>query len=79
MGGLGWAFAISPCSAQAQMPLRGRVLDAATGQPLAGAIVVGDQVKGFSALTDEEGRYEISVPDYCSALSFSAPDYNTTV
>ena len=65
--------------AVAQNPLRGRVLDAATGQPLAGAIVVGDQVKGFSALTDEEGCYEISVPDYCSALSFSAPDYNTTV
>ena len=66
--------------AQAQtVTLRGRVLDASTGQPLVGALVSSDQIKGYSSLTDEEGCYEIVVPDFCSALSFSAPDFNTTL
>ncbi|MBQ9357187.1 MAG: SusC/RagA family TonB-linked outer membrane protein [Prevotella sp.] len=66
-------------TAGAQTPLRGRVLDAATGQPLPGVIVSSDQLKGYSTLTDEEGRYELLLPDYCSAINFSAPDFNTVV
>ena len=65
--------------AAAQRVLRGRVFDAASGQPLAGAIVSSDQTEGFSALTGDDGCYEISVPDYCSVLSISAPDFNTTL
>lgn len=59
--------------------LRGRVLNATTGQPLPGAIVRSHQIAGFSALTGDDGRYEISVPDYCSLLSVGAPDFNTTI
>ena len=65
--------------AQQQTTLRGRVLDATTGQPLVGAMVSTSEIKGFSALTDENGRYEIVVPDYCTALSISAPDFNATI
>ena len=66
-------------AAAQQLFLRGRVLDATTGQPLPGAIVSSHQIAGFSALTGDDGRYEISVPDYCSVLSISAPDFNTTL
>ena len=65
--------------AVAQQTLRGRVIDASTGHALEGAIVSSNQIKGYSSLTDEEGRYEIIVPDYCSALSFSAPDFETAI
>ena len=65
-------------SAFAQQTLRGRVLDATTGQPLAGVLVTTAEIKGYSSLTDENGCYEIAVPDYCSALNFSTPDFNTT-
>lgn len=70
---------LSVSTAWAQQKYRGRVLDATTKQPLAGALVSTAEIKGFSSLTDENGRYEITVPDYCSALSFSAPDFNTAL
>jgi len=39
----------------------GRVVDAATGDPLPGVLVV-DEVSGRSVVTNQEGRFEISLP-----------------
>ena len=65
---------------QAQnITLRGRVINASTKEPLAGALVSAAEIKGYSSLTDENGCYEIVVPTYCSSLSFSAPDFNMTL
>ena len=69
---------LSFCCAMAQdVVLRGRVVDATTGSPLPGALVSTADIKGFSALTDEKGCYELKAPGYCTTLAISAPDFNT--
>ena len=54
---------------------KGKVTDAATGLPVQGAIlqVAGD--RRFSALTDEDGSFEIAVPLYATQLQAEAPAY----
>lgn len=66
-------------SAQKQYPTRtvkGSVVDAATGAPIAGAIVRAAEMDGYSALTGEDGTYEVKVPTFASALFISSPDFN---
>ncbi|MES2177936.1 MAG: carboxypeptidase regulatory-like domain-containing protein [Gemmatimonadota bacterium] len=46
--------------ASAQLPLRGTVRDSATGQPLAGVVlVISDAGRGARAITGENGRYSL--------------------
>jgi len=59
--------------------VKGSVLDAATGKPLAGAIVRANEINGYSALTDDNGAYELKVPDFATAVYVTAPDYNPVV
>ena len=56
--------------------VKGVVLDAATKQPLSGAIVKADGMDGYSVLTEDDGTYELKVPLFASALFVSTPDYN---
>ena len=56
--------------------VKGTVIDAATGAPLSGAIVKAAGVEGYSALTDDNGNYEVKVPLFSSALEVTTPDYN---
>ena len=56
--------------------VRGRVIDAATRQVVAGAIVKADGLKGYSTLTDDDGTYELKVPVFATALYITSPDYN---
>lgn len=56
--------------------LTGRVLSAATGQPLSGALVKTAGIDGYSTLTDEDGSFQITVPTYASVLAVSAPDHS---
>lgn len=63
---------------KAAVPTRtvsGRVLSAATGQPVAGAIVSTAEVDGYSTLTGEDGSFELKAPTFATSLSISAPDY----
>jgi TonB-linked SusC/RagA family outer membrane protein len=59
--------------------VKGRVLDATTGKPLAGAIVRANEIDGYSALTDDNGAYQLKVPDFATAVYVTAPDYNPVV
>ncbi len=59
--------------------VKGRVLDAATGNPVAGVIVSAYGVGGYSTLTDDDGRYEVAVPTFASALQISSPDHTMAV
>jgi TonB-linked SusC/RagA family outer membrane protein len=52
----------------------GWVGDAATRSPLLGAKVQSKDRK-YSAMTDEEGRFSIQIPDYLNQLQITAPDY----
>ncbi len=56
--------------------VKGRVLDAVTGAPVSGAMVRAGEIDGFSALTNDDGTYEVKVPTFASSLFVSGPDYN---
>lgn len=54
----------------------GYVYDAATKQPLDGARVQAYNDNRYSIMTDENGRYTISVPVFVTSLYVSVPEYN---
>ena len=56
--------------------IKGKVLDAATKQPVAGIKVMAYNDNMHTAMTDENGEYTIHVPHYATALSFSAEGYS---
>lgn len=55
--------------------MSGRVCDAATGKPLAGATVKVEGDNRYTSMTDENGEFTVQVPSYVSSLSCSAPTY----
>ena len=56
--------------------VKGQVLDAATRQPIGGAIVQAAEIEGYSVLTEDDGTYELKVPVFATALVVTTPDYN---
>ena len=65
---------------QADTPVKtisGTVVDAATGQPLSGVIVEAYNDIRYSAMTDEQGRYELKAPLYVSSVAMRVDGFNT--
>ena len=56
----------------------GQIVDAATKKPLAGVIVAAYGNNRFSVITDDEGQYTLSVPDYVSSVQMRIDGYNFT-
>ena len=56
--------------------IRGRVLNATTGQPVAGTIIAADDIEGYSVLTEDDGTYELKVPVFTTSVFVSMPDFN---
>lgn len=56
--------------------VKGVVYDAATKQPLSGVRVQALNNRYYSALTDEQGQYTLSVPEFVTALYVSTDGYN---
>ena len=56
--------------------IRGRVLNATTGAPIAGTIVSADDVEGYSTLTEEDGFYKLNVPTFTTSVYINMPDFN---
>lgn len=54
----------------------GQVVDAATQKPLAGVIVAAYGNDKYSAMTDEQGCYTLSIPDYISSVQMRIDGYN---
>ena len=54
----------------------GNVVDAATGQPMAGVIVAAYGDRRYSAMTDEQGHYELKVPEYTRSVLMSVDGYS---
>jgi len=59
--------------------LKGKVVDAATGEPLAGVRVQSFNNRYYSALTDDNGEYLIQVPKFITALTVDLDGYNSTI
>ena len=56
--------------------VRGHVVDATTGKPVAGAIVRASEIDGYSVLTEDDGTYELKVPVFITSLYVNTPDFN---
>ena len=56
--------------------VKGFVYDAATKQPVSGAIVRAAEIDGYSALTGDDGSYTVKVPVFASGIYFTTPDHN---
>ncbi len=48
--------------------IKGKITDAATGEPMAGVRVEAYGTNKFAAMTNEKGEYTINVPDYVNSL-----------
>ena len=58
------------------MEISGKIVDASTGEPLPGVRVKSYNNSFYTAMTDENGEYKISVPTFVTSLSASAEGYN---
>ena len=56
--------------------ISGKVVDAATGVPLAGVSIRAYNNNLYTAMTDEDGTYTVDVPTFTTSLSMSADGYN---
>ena len=56
--------------------IKGYVFDAATQQPISGAIVRAAEIDGYSVLTEDNGSYELKLPVFATAVYVSSPDHN---
>lgn len=65
--GVGFFFLLSSSLASAK-DIRGKVTDAATGEPMAGVKIEAYGNSKFTAITNRNGRYTINVPDYVNSL-----------
>ncbi|MDE7089830.1 MAG: carboxypeptidase regulatory-like domain-containing protein, partial [Prevotella sp.] len=59
-----------------QKTVSGRVVDAATGQPLAGVIVSAYDNQSLTTMTDEEGKYELKVTGDTRSVLMRIDGYN---
>lgn len=72
-----YLFMCLPSAAQENnKTVTGQVVDAATKKPLVGVIVAAYDNDKYSAMTDEEGRYTLTVPDYVSSVQMRIDGYN---
>ena len=53
----------------------GQVTDAATGKPLAGVIVSAATDNEHTAITDEQGNYSLTMPDYATSVQMKVEGY----
>ena len=54
----------------------GQVVDAATGKPLAGVIVSAYDNQRLTTMTDEDGKYELKVPEDTRSILLRVDGYN---
>ena len=58
--------------------VKGQVVDAATKKPLVGVIVAAYGNDKYSAMTNDEGRYTLNVPQYINSVQMRIEGYNFT-
>ena len=69
-------FCLTSSHALAQKIVKGCVVDAATGKPMSGVIVSAYGDRRYSSMTDEQGQYELKVPEYTRSVLMAVDGYN---
>jgi len=69
-------LATASMAAQDMKNVTGKIVDAATGKPLAGVIVQAYGDARYSTLTDENGNYSLKAPGYTSSVIMRVEGYN---
>lgn len=69
-------FSLTMAAQENLKTVTGQVVDAASQKPLTGVIVAAYDNDKYSAMTDEEGRYTLKVPDYVSSVQMRIDGYN---
>ena len=67
-----------PAKKYPTIEIKGKVVDAATGEPLAGAQLQAYNNSNYTAMTDENGEYTINVPKFVTSLAVKLEGYNLT-
>ena len=69
--------AAAATTALADQTIKGTITDAHSNEPLGGVYVQVFGSSKFSTMTDENGAYEITVPDYCASLRILCDGYQS--
>jgi TonB-linked SusC/RagA family outer membrane protein len=56
--------------------IAGRVVNAATHEPVSGAIIHAAEIEGYSTLSEDDGSFVLKVPVFATALYVVTPDFN---
>ncbi|MCH5175630.1 MAG: SusC/RagA family TonB-linked outer membrane protein [Prevotellaceae bacterium] len=67
---------VKPVKNYPTIEIKGKVVDAATGEPLAGAQLQAYNNNNYTAMTDENGEYTIAVPKFVTSLAVKLDGYN---
>ncbi len=67
---------VRPQKKYPMVEIKGKVIDAATGEPLAGVQIKAFNNSYYTAMTDEDGTYMISVPTFVTSLSAKLDGYS---
>ena len=67
---------IKPAKNYPTIEVKGKVVDAVTGEPLPGAQIQAFNNRYYTAMADENGEFTISVPKFVTALSVRLQGYN---
>lgn len=67
---------VKPVKKYPTIEIKGKVVDAATGEPLAGAQLQAYNNNNYTAMTDENGEYTIAVPKFVTSLAVKLDGYN---
>ena len=67
---------IKPAKNYPTVEVKGKVVDAVTGEPLPGAQIQAFNNRYYTAMADENGDYTISVPKFITALTVKLQGYN---
>jgi len=71
-----FAVGLTSAAAQDTRQVKGRVVDATTGQPLSGVLVGAAELQGYSTITEPDGTYTLTLPVTVTSLQFTSPGYN---
>ena len=66
---------VSLAAQEKMKTVTGEVVDAATKKPVAGVMVAAYGDRRFTSMTDEQGHYELKVPDYTRSVLMNVDGY----